>query len=595
MRSIWTLWRLLRPSPFWFGTAMILGAVASLSEGIGITLFIPILARVQVGITHPALPDALERVLPAAARNHAGWLALVVLGLVCLKNLFLYANGVLLSWMNALTGHELRGRIFDSLMGAPISFWDRRDPGKVLDTLANESWRAAQAFQILSGSIVQACTVVVFTGLLLAISWKLTVAVLGGLGLISAVIRFGMRPVQAVGEEAVRVNAELGARMWDGVAGIRSIHAFSLQKLKRQRFRAISDEVRKIFFKLDLLSGLVQPSSEVLHAAILLAVLLWLLPHGVSTQSTLIFIVLLFRLQPNVSQLQACWVALAGMAGSIQDVAGLLDAAGQRATASGRAPYRSLKDSLAFERVTFRYDNESKPALDDVSIRIPAGRVTAIVGPSGAGKTTLVHLICRFYDASEGAILVDGSPLASFDLESWRRRIGLSSQDTHLFSATIRENITFGAQNANEDQIVQAAIRAGAHDFILQLPDRYDTRVGERGLRLSGGQRQRIALARAFVRDPEILLLDEATNALDSITEEAVSRALREMDGRTIIIVAHRLTTISMADHVVVLDQGRVVQQGDPAGLMRADGLFADLCRAHGAGLSEPSETCGMY
>jgi subfamily B ATP-binding cassette protein MsbA len=205
-----------------------------------------------------------------------------------------------------------------------------------------------------------------------------------------------------------------------------------------------------------------------------------------------------------------------------------------------------------------------------------------------------MHLICRFYDASAGAILVDGRPLRSLEPESWRRRIGLASQDTHLFSATIRENIAFGAAGANQEQIEEAAIRAGAHEFILRLPQAYETRVGERGLRLSGGQRQRIALARAFVRDPEILLLDEATNALDSLTEDAVSRSLRQMAGkRTIVIVAHRLSTIAMADHVIVLDQGRVVQQGDPSGLMRTDGVFARLCRLTPPGLQESSEVCG--
>jgi subfamily B ATP-binding cassette protein MsbA len=352
--------------------------------------------------------------------------------------------------------------------------------------------------------------------------------------------------------------------------------------------------VRKNFFKLDLLSGLVHPASEVLHAALLLAVLLWL-SHSVAAPVTLVILLLLFRLQPNVSQLQTCWVTLTGMAGSIQDVAALLDSAGQRTTRPAGLPYRGLEDSLAFEGVTFQYDGESLPALNDIAVRIQAGKLTAIVGPSGAGKTTLVHLICRFYDAQSGRILVDGRPLASLDLESWRRRIGVASQDTHLFSATVGENIGFGACNANDDQIVQAAMRAGAHDFILQLPEGYDTRVGERGLRLSGGQRQRIALARAFVRDPEILILDEATNALDSVTEEAVSRSLREMEGkRTIIVVAHRLSTISMADHVIVLDQGRVVQQGHPAELMRADGIFANLFLTHRPGLLEPSDVCDI-
>jgi subfamily B ATP-binding cassette protein MsbA len=575
---------------------MVIGALSSLSEGIGIALFIPILGKLQTGVGDDTLPMAFEWLLPNPVRHGVDWLAIVVLGLVVLKNLLLYANAALLAWIDSVSGHELRRRIFDSLMNAPMCFWDRRDPGKVLDTLANESWRTAQAFQVLSGSVVHACTVVVFTGLLLAISWKLTALVLCGLGLISASIRVGMRPVKAVGEEAVRVNAELGAHMWDGIAGIRSIHAFSLQLLKQQRFRNISQQVRRSFFRLELLSGLVPPVSEVLHAGLLLAVLLWLLPHGTSAPTALVFLVLLFRLQPNVSKFQASWVALTGMAGSIQDVGGLLDSAGEHTPAEAGVAYNGLKEALSFDAVTFQYDGESRPALADVSARIPAGKVTAVVGPSGAGKTTLIHLICRFYDVEAGAILVDGLPLPSVNLKSWRQSIGLASQETHLFSATIRENIAFGSYSATDAQIAEAAIRAGAHEFILQLPEGYDTRVGERGIRLSGGQRQRIALARAFVRNPEILLLDEATNALDSVTEEAVSRSLCGMEGkRTIIIVAHRLATISMAHHVIVLDEGRVAQQGTPAELTRAGGLFANLFRVDRPVSPESRQICDTY
>jgi subfamily B ATP-binding cassette protein MsbA len=275
---------------------------------------------------------------------------------------------------------------------------------------------------------------------------------------------------------------------------------------------------------------------------------------------------------------------LSGLAGSIENVSELLESAEDRRPKGGGARFRTLQDAICFDGVTFRYEGESKAAaLDNMSVRIEAGKITAIVGPSGAGKTTLVHLICRFYDVSEGCIHVDGEPLPSLDLETWRRRIGLANQDTHLFSASVEENIALGAGRATRGQVIEAATRANAHDFILQLPEGYNTRVGERGQRLSGGQRQRIALARAFVRNPEILLLDEATNALDSVTEEAVSRALRNAVTKpTIIIVAHRMSTIMMADRVIVLDKGRVVQEGRPTDLICADGTFSDLVRPPG-------------
>jgi subfamily B ATP-binding cassette protein MsbA len=594
MLTIWTLWHLLRPPRWWFAAALVIGALSSLTEGIGITLFIPILTRLQAGIDGTELPSILQRILPSIARTQIDTLVLVVLALVCLKNLLLYGNRALLAWMDGATGHDLRSRIFDGLMSAPLSFWDRRDPGKVLDTLANESWRTAQAFQHLSGSLVQACTVAVLTVLLLLISWKLTVVAALGLAVISAGIRLGTRPVKLLGEHAVRTNAELGARMWDGVAGIRSIHALSLEADKWRRFMAVSGQVRKAFLRLELVAGVAHPASEVLHATLLIGVLVWLLPHSASAPTTLVFLLLLFRLQQNVSQLQSSWINLEGLGGSIEEVRELVDSTRYQRSQSGVMPFRTLADALSFEAVTFRYDGETRAALNDVSFRIPARKVTAIVGPSGAGKTTIVHLICRFYDVSAGTIRADRHPLPGLEINSWRQRIGLASQDTHLFSTSVRENISLGNHRATDDQIVRAAMLADAHDFISQLPDGYETLVGERGLRLSGGQRQRIALARAFVRQPDILLLDEATNALDTTTEDAISRTLRDMEGQcTIVVVAHRTSTISTADHVIVVDEGRVVQQGAPADLMESDGPFFELFRVHRSVLKSTTNLCG--
>ena len=509
-----------------------------------------------------------------------GLLVACVFVLLMLKNLLLYANRVLLSWVNTRSGHLLRQQIFDELMRAPFSFWEDRDPGKILDTLSNESWRTAEAFQIFGGSLVQGCTVAVYTILLLAISWKLTLLVACCLLVMSFTIGRVSRSVKDFGEQAVDVNADLGARMWDGVAGIRTIHAFSLQGQKRERFRQASERVRAAFFKLELVSSLFQPSSEVVYAAVLLALIVWQLPHTTSFPKSLVFLLLLFRLQPNLMQVQTAWVTLTSMSGSIENVIALLDSAQNVCIGSGNLRFNGLNHEISFEGVTFRYKGESRDALVDLNLRIPAKKVTAIVGSSGAGKTTLVHLICRFYSVSEGTIRIDGSEFTSLNLESWRNRIALASQDTHLFSTTIRENIGMGKQGACDAEIIEAARRANAHEFITQLPEGYDTSVGERGLRLSGGQRQRVAIARAFIRNPDILVLDEATNALDSLAEEAVSETLRQNEGKqTVIIVAHRPSTIAIADHVIVLKDGRVAEQGHPSELRTAGGVFSELFR----------------
>ena len=247
---------------------------------------------------------------------------------------------------------------------------------------------------------------------------------------------------------------------------------------------------------------------------------------------------------------------------------------------SGRSPLLGLKQAISFESVAFHYNPQDNLALQDISICIPQGKTTALVGPSGAGKSTIISLICRFYDVTSGEIYVDGCPLRELNLADWRSRIAIVSQDVHIFSTTVRENIAYGRLEATESEIIEAARLANAHEFISQLPQGYDTKVGDRGIRLSGGQRQRIALARAIVRNPEILILDEATNALDSISENLIQEALNTLSqNRTVIVVAHRLSTIKHADQIIVLEDGRVIEQGKLQHLLKLNGLFARLYR----------------
>ena len=239
-----------------------------------------------------------------------------------------------------------------------------------------------------------------------------------------------------------------------------------------------------------------------------------------------------------------------------------------------------MQQAISLEAVSFRYNSQDPDALRDISLRIPKGKTTAIVGSSGAGKSTLINLICRFYEVSAGEIYADGCPLREFDLVSWRSCLAIVSQDLHIFSTTIRENIAYGRFDATEAEIITAAEQANAHEFIVQLPQGYDTKVGDRGVRLSGGQRQRIALARAIIRNPEILILDEATNALDTISEHLIQEALNNLtQNRTTIAIAHRLSTIENADRIIVLDKGKVIEQGNLQQLLQLDGIFARLYR----------------
>ena len=568
-------------------TAVVIGALATVFEGIGITLFLPILTSSQ-GFAPEGLPRALQLLFPARERGLLP-VILLILAFLILKNVLVYANRTLLAWIEGKTGHDLRCRMFNGLMSAGYGYWEKRDPGKLLDTLASESWRVSQGFQLLSGSLLHGCTVVVFTALLFAISWRLTLIILLSILMISSVIWVCAWPLKRAGERAVAVNAELGARMWDGVAGIRAIQAYSLQVMKQERFAAASARVRRAFFQMDLLSAVVHPTSEVLYTALLLGVLGWQLSKTTSVPVTLVFLLLLFRLQPNLSQLSNNLAALARLSGPVRAVEALLARDDKAPMASGTIAHVGLKRAISFRDVSFRYEKESPPVLDGLTFTIPAGKMTAVVGGSGAGKSTLAHLLCRFYDPTEGWIEVDENRLAHLDLDGWRDRVALASQDMHLFSTTVRENISLGCQRATNTDIVAAAVRAQADEFIRQLPERYETAVGERGLRLSGGQRQRIAIARALVRNADLLILDEATNALDSLTEQALMRNVLELRRpQTIVIIAHRLSTVLEADLVIVMDQGRIVESGSPAELIPAGGPFSVLYKAQTTSLKTP-------
>jgi subfamily B ATP-binding cassette protein MsbA len=573
----------LRLYPWSIPAIVVLGILSSLSEGLGISLFIPLFQSLQQPISASSsnvFLNSMTRILGNVPSDQRFFLiAVFIFGCVLVRSCLTYGNAALFSWLDSRIGHRLRSSIFNQLMSVSYSFIESNESGKFMNTLATETWQTSRALGVFVYLIIDTCTVFVFVGFLLLISWKLTLIVSAAIGLISLSIQTITRRVKPYGYESVQANKRLADRMWESLSGMRTIRAFGREGYEQARFDAASKHVRNTFFKLELLSGVVSPLSELLSAMLLLLILMIAVYQNQATLPTLLtFVFILYRLQPKVKQIDGACVALVGLTSSIAEVSALLDRSDKPYLQSGAMPFHKLQQPVAFSHVAFRYHSHDQPAVEDISIWIPPGKTTALVGPSGAGKTTLINLLCRFCDPTEGEIYVNGAPLHKLEIHSWRDQLAIVSQDIFMFSTTIRENIAYGRLDATDNEIEAAAQLANAHDFIVQLPYGYETKMGDRGMRLSGGQRQRIALARAIVRDPEILILDEATNALDSISEDLIQDALSTLSqNRTVIVIAHRLSTIEQADQIIVLDSGRVVEQGNLQHLLQLNGLFAKL------------------
>lgn len=561
------------------GTVVILiifGLLAAVSEGFSISLVVPLLEGTSQ--SSGRLTGWLSSLFEGYSESQRIKLtALCILGGIVLKNALSYAYSLYFNWINTGIGHRLRSEIVRQTLGVSQRFLDGKDTGRLLNTLGTETWRVASALSIIADMLIGACLILIYGILLLALSWRLALVSLVFFVFVSVVIRLVTGRIRQLGGEATKANGSLAHRMLEIFNGLRVVRLFGNEKWEQARYDKASQQVRTTFFRVDRLSSLVHPLSELL-AAVFLIFLLTYAVEGQEVAGILVFLVVLYRFQARTKILDGQRVMLEGMAASIEDVAGYLDCSDKSYIKSGAEHLETLSPGIAFEQVSFGYDATGRLALEDVNFLIRAGRTTALVGASGAGKSTVANLICRLYDPTSGRVLAGGKDLRKLDLVDWRRRIAVVSQDIHLFDTSVEENIAYGKAGATKAEIVEAARSAHALEFIEALPDGFGTRLGERGTRLSGGQKQRIALARALVRDPDILILDEATNALDLASERLVQDALDVFSKeKTVLIVAHRLHTIENADEILVLEAGRVVEQGSPRELKASGGAFAKL------------------
>lgn len=501
-----------------------------------------------------------------------------------LSNLFRYLALVFLSSIrNGLIEH-LRNDIYHRVTILPISYFNHKRRGDLISRMANDlfdvEWSVVSTLQSL---VKDPINVIVFSAMLLFVSWRLFVLFLvvlpGGVWLIAR-IGHSLKRNSQLGQSRLGV---LFAWLDESLANLRAIKSFGREEKRESGFRRINDGYSRAMVRVALRRELSSPLSEILGTLALVIILIvggWQVINGVIHPSVFIFFVIVFaRLIPPIQAVVKAYNSLQKGSASAARFLEVLDADEVIVELPDAKALDGFHSTIELRDVSFSYTekDDSSKALSNISLTIPKGKTIALVGPSGAGKSTFVDLLPRFYDCTSGVITVDGTPVTELNINSLRALFGLVSQNCILFNDTVANNISFGCQ-CSDDAIVEAAKIANAHEFIMSLPNGYDTVIGDRGMNLSGGQRQRLSIARAVLRNTPILILDEATSALDSEAERQVQQGLDAlMQGRTAIVIAHRLSTIRHADLIVVLDHGQIVEQGTHDELLAAAGLYSKL------------------
>ena len=491
-------------------------------------------------------------------------------------------------------GYWLRLRIFEQLQALPLAYFSKNRSGNLINSLTGEIRQITMAMMIFSTFISKAETLLVFVISMLLLSWQLTIVSVVLLSLVSVGLTALLRQVREASFDVTTSNAKYTSISLEFIQGIRTVQAFAGQEFERQRCEQANSDIVRSMNKAMVIRALVEPLSEGAGILMLLGILImgfaFLIPNGyLESAPFLTFLVVLLRITPIIRQLNAIRARLSNLYGSFDNIQQLLATKDKFYLKNGKIQFWGLKQGIEFIDVDFGYD-ANEPILKQISLKIPQGSTVALVGASGAGKSTLADLIPRFYDVSNGKITIDGLDLREFDISSLRQRISVVSQNTFIFNASVRDNIAYAMEKVDEVAIKRAARQANALEFIEDMPEGFDTQLGDRGIRLSGGQRQRIAIARALLRNPDILILDEATSALDSVSERLIQQSLEKLAaGRTVIAIAHRLSTIMNADIVLVLERGRIVEQGTYSELLQQRGQLWEYHQMqHEAELATP-------
>jgi ATP-binding cassette, subfamily B, bacterial MsbA len=533
------------------------------------------------------LDNTIGRLLPAdaAPMEAITVLSLAVFAVFMLKNVFDYLQNYLVVKLEQSVTRDLRTRVYDHLLELDLRFYGRTRAGQIITRLTSDTdLLRTLVTKNLSTLVTSLLQILVAIVALLLISVRLTLLALVVIPLTFVIWQRLLTPLRRGDRRVLEMGGEVTSHLQETVSGVRQVKAAAAERFESGRFRDLAQGYYRTFVRTERVRALASPLSETM-GALGTVMLLWyggrmvLVEQALAPGAFLLFLALSMKLyQPAKWLSRFPSIVQPGLAAA-ERIFEFLDTPVEMVDGQGLHQFEDLRESLRFEGVGFSYVPDEQ-VLRGVDFHVRPGEVVALVGPSGGGKSTLVDLVARFYDPTEGRILLDGMDLRQISPRSLRQRLGIVTQETILFHDTVRANIAYALPDSSLEAVERAARAANAHEFIAQLPQGYDTVLGERGTRLSGGQRQRIAIARAILRDPPILIFDEATSALDSESERLVQDAIEHLlQGRTVFVIAHRLSTILNADQILVLEGGRIVQRGTHEQLLAEGGLYGKLYR----------------
>jgi subfamily B ATP-binding cassette protein MsbA len=582
----------LRPHSWRMVITIVANLIAALLDGFSIALLIPFLnilfhqpaTAIPNGMVAKLINAAIGgRIIPGDEMRSLRNVIIVVLIAVILKNLLVWIAGQFGATLQEYVTRDLRNSVYRHLAHLPLGYFTQMKAGQILSRVINDTFETRLILtQIVTQSLQSASLVIVYIAILFSISWQLSLIALVILPLLGFSLQPMLKKLRKGNLRRGNVHGEMTSVLQETISGIRLVKASGTEAYEEARFADGSNKYALSSLKMTRLALVAPPVTEII-GTLIAVLILWIgawqvLRSGTMTGATLLaFLTLVLRLLQPLKQLSQMRTTAQSSLASAERLFEILDSPAEFQLDRGTRDVAKFDRDLRFEGVGFSYGDA--PVLSNIDLTAKKGDVVALVGPSGSGKSTLVDLIPRFYEPTHGRILLDGIDTREIRLPPLRSLTGIVSQETVLFHDTVRNNIAYGATGKyTQDQIEKAARAANAHEFIAELPQGYETLLGERGTRLSGGQRQRLAIARALLTDPPILILDEATSALDTESERLVQEAVdRLLQGRTVFVIAHRLSTITHADQILVLDRGKIAERGTHAELLARRGAYYRL------------------